>query len=239
VLISIEHEILEKYPQVEIGYLLAQVTIKKSDPFVECLKQKLGNHLQEQGINATNFAVHPSISQWRTIYENDFQMKAKTYRSSIEALLRRVVTGKEIWNICNVVDLYNCSSILSLLPMGGYDLKKVAGDIKIRYAKDGEPFWSQGEKERITTKSNQVVYADDQRVICWLWNHKDSAETCIDETSKCVLFFIDSFEHSKVQLALKELEDSLQKIQCFSLERGTLNRASPQARLDGVNSSCF
>lgn len=238
-LVSIEDKILEKYPEVQIGYLLAQVTIKKSDPFVEFLKQKLGNYLQEQGINATNFAVHPSISQWRTIYENDFQMKAKTYRSSIEALLRRVVTGKEIWNICNVVDLYNCRSILSLLPMGGYDLKKISGDIKIRYAKEGESFWSLGEKERITTKSNQVVYADDQRIICWLWNHKDSAETCIDETSNCVLFFVDSFEQSRAQLALKELEEDLEKIQCFSLEKGILNRASPQVRLSEVNSLCF
>lgn len=237
-LVSIEHEVLEKYPEAEIGYLVARVTVKKTDPFVEALKQTLGKRLQEQGINATNFAVHPSISQWRKIYENDFQMKAKTHRSSIEALLKRVVTGKEIWNICNVVDLYNCCSILSLLPIGGYDLKKVSGDITIRYASDGESFWSLGEKERIATKSNQVVYADDQRIICWLWNHKDSAETCIDESSQYVLFFIDSFEHSKVELALNELGENLEKIQCFSLEKGILNRASPQTHLNGVDNSC-
>lgn len=238
-LVGIENEVLEKYPEAEIGYLVARVTVKKSDPFVEYLKQRLEKHLQEQGVNATNFAVHPSISLWRKIYENDFQMKAKTYRSSIEALLRRVVTGKEIWSICNIVDLYNCCSILSLLPMGGYDLKKVSGDINIRYAKEGEPFWSLGEREKISAKSNQVVYADDQKIICWLWNHKDSAETCIDETSTCVLFFVDSFEHSKVQSALKALEENLEKIQCSPLEKGILNKASPQARLTTVSSSCF
>lgn len=237
-LVKIEHEVLEKYPEAEIGYLVAQVNVKKNDLFVESLKQTLEKHLQKQGINATNFAVHPSISQWRKIYEKDFQMKAKTYRSSIESLLQRIVTGKKIWNICNVVDLYNCCSILSLLPMGGYDLKKLSGEVKIRYAKDGESFWGLGEKERITTKSNQVVYADDQRIICWLWNHKDSAETSIDETSQYVLFFIDSFEHNKVELALNEFEKNLEKIQCFSLEKGILNRASPQAHLKGVYSSC-
>lgn len=238
-LISIENEVLEKYPEVEIGYLVARVTVQKSDPFVECFKQKLRNYLEEQGINTTNFAVHPSISQWRKIYENDFQMNHKMYRSSIEALLRRVVTGKEIWNICNIVDLYNCCSILSLLPMGGYDLKKISGNINIRYAKEGEPFLGLGEREKITAKSNQVVYADDQRIICWLWNHKDSGETCIDQTSSNVLFFVDSFEHSKVQFALKTLEENLEKIQCLPVEKGILNAASFQVCLTTVEDLCF
>ncbi|MCI0382265.1 MAG: hypothetical protein L0207_04355 [Chlamydiae bacterium] len=225
-LISIENEVLEKYPEIEIGYVVAKVSVKKSDPFVEDLKRGLGGHLQQQGINATNFTIHPAISVWRKIYEEDFQVKAKTYRSSIEALVRRLVTGKEVWNICNVVDLYNCCSILSLLPMGGYDLNKISGDIKIRYAKDGETFLGLGEREKVEVKSNHVVYSDDKRVICWLWNHKDSAETCIDEDSECVIFFIDSFNHNQTQTALEQLTENLKKIGCVPLETGILNKNS-------------
>lgn len=236
-LLSIEQEILEKYPEVEIGYLAAQVRVKKHDPFIDSLKQTLDKYLQEQNINATNFAIHPSISQWRKIYEEDFQINPKTYRSSIEALVRRIVTGKELGNICNVVDLYNCCSIVSLLPMGGYDLKKVTGDIKIRYAKEGESFSGLGAKEKLTTRSNQVVYADDKKIICWLWNHKDSVETCIDETSQYILFFMDSFDHNKVVFALLDLEKNLEKIQGSCLEKGILNRDSPQAYLKGVHNS--
>ena len=236
-LVNIEREVLEKYPEMEIGYLVAWVSIKKKDPFVESLKECLGKHFQEQGINATNFVVHPSISLWRKIYEEDFQVKAKTYRSSIEALLKRVVTGKEIWNICNVVDLYNCCSILSLLPMGGYDLKKVSRGITIRYAKEGESFLGLGEREKVVTQSNHVVYADEEKIMCWLWNHKDSAETCIDESSKCVLFFIDSFERDKVQVALKQLAEKLTNIQCLPVEMGILNRTAPQKRLN-IHSIC-
>lgn len=238
-LISIDNEVLKKYPQLEIGYLVASVTVQKSDLCVESFKRKLGKYLEEQGINATNFTVHPSILQWRKIYENDFQMNPKTYRSSIEALLRRVVTGKEIWNICNIVDLYNCCSIVSLLPMGGYDLKKISGNITIRYAQDGESFLGLGEKEKIATKSNQVVYADDERIICWLWNHKDSVETCIDQTSNKVLFFVDSFDRSKVQLALKILEENLENIKGLCLEKGILNRAFYQAHLTSMDNQCF
>ena len=237
-LLNIEREVLEKYPEMEIGYLVAEVSVKMSDPFVENLKDCLERHLQEQCINATNFVAHSSVSIWRKIYEEDFQVKGKTYRSSIEALLRRVVAGKKIWNICNVVDLYNCCSILSLLPMGGYDLKKISGDITIRYAKEGESFLGLGEREKVAARSNHVVYADDERVICWLWNHKDSVETCIDESSKHVLFFIDSFEHDRVQAALNQLSKNLTKIECLPLQAGILNRMSFQASLN-VGSVCF
>ncbi|MBM3192359.1 MAG: hypothetical protein FJZ63_06905 [Chlamydiae bacterium] len=230
--LKVEDKVLEKYPEMEIGYLVARVSVKNRDPFVESLKERLGKHLQEQGINALNFAVHSSISLWRKIYEEDFQVKAKTYRSSIEALLRRVVTGKEMWNICNVVDLYNCCSILSLLPMGGYDLKKILGDITIRYAKEGEYFLGLGEREKIAVKSHHVVYADDERIMCWLWNHKDSAETCIDESSNYVLFFIDSFKCDTVQNALKLLAENLTKIECQPLETGVLNRSVPQKEIN-------
>jgi DNA/RNA-binding domain of Phe-tRNA-synthetase-like protein len=230
-LIYVENEIFNKYPEAEIGYLVAQVSITRCDPFVEELKQGLGKHLESQGINATNFVVHPSISLWRKVYEEDFHVKPKTYRSSIEALLRRVVTGKQIWSICNVVDLYNCCSVLSLLPMGGYDLNKVSGDIGIRFGKEGESFLALGERQRADVKSNHVVYADDRRVICWLWNHKDSIETCIDETSQRVIFFIDAFHRDQVQAALQLLADNLKKIGCTPFESGILNHHCPQMTL--------
>jgi len=230
-LVSLEDEILEKYPEVQIGYLVAQVSVKKSDPYVENLKQSLSKQLQGEKIDATTFVTHPNISQWRKIYEQDFKVKAKTYRSSIEALLRRVVTGKEMWNICNVVDLYNCCSILSLLPMGGYDLKKVSGSIKIRFAREGEIFRALGDREKINASPNHVVYADDQRLMCWLWNHKDSEETCIDEQSEYVIFFIDAFDHNQVKASLKLLKQHLQNIQCNSLEEGVLNNTSPKVHL--------
>lgn len=230
--ISLEDKLLEKYPNTAIGYLTAEVCVRRKDTYVEILKSQLKEHLDQKGINSTNFAVHPDIAIWRHIYEQGFKVKAKTYRSSIEALLRRIVTGKEIWNICNVVDLYNCCSLLSLLPMGGYDLDKISGDIKIRYAKESEIFLGLGEKEKIEVQSNQVVYGDDARIMCWLWNHKDSKDTCIDENSIRVLFFIDSFDSNRAEIALSMLEEHLRKINCIPAEKGVLHQASPQANLN-------
>lgn len=230
--INLEEKLLEKYPNTAIGYLVANVCINKKDFYVETLKSYLKDHLDQKGINQTNFCVHPHIALWRNIYENDFGVKPKSYPSSIEALVRRIVMGKEIWNICNVVDLYNCCSILSLLPMGGYDLDKISGGIKVRYAQESETFLSLGERERVKVQSNQVVYADEKRIVCWLWNHKDSMETCIDENTSRVLFFIDSFDSNQVQMALNTLEGHLKNIHCIPIEKGVLNKVSSVVNLN-------
>lgn len=232
--ISIEDTILKKYPRTEIGYLIASVKVRKTDPFVEDLKKSLLRNLNELGMNATNFVAYPKLAVWRKIYKEEFQVKESTYRSSIEVLLRRILTGKELWNISNVVDLYNCCSILSLFPMGGYDLGKISGDIKIRYAKEGELFHGIGERLKIQTKSHHIVYADDQRLLCWLWNHKDAYETCIDENTKQVIFFVDSVDSlnsNGMEKALKQLAMNLEKIECFPTCSGVLNHHSPYTTL--------
>ena len=230
--VSIEREVLEKYPEAKIGYLLAKVSVKKVDLYVESLKKKLLENLLGRGFNVTNFAARPEVACWRKIYQEDFHVKDKSYRSSLEALLRRVLTGREIWHVSNVVDLYNCCSLFSLLPMGGYDLSKLSGDISIRFAKEGEPFQGIGEREQIETKANHVIYADRSRVLCWLWNYKDSSETSIDANTKDVLFFIDSVQSAdSVSSALQLLSEHLQKIECHEIDRGILSGSTPQARL--------
>lgn len=227
--ITINEQILKKYPKMEIGYLVANVVVRKQDPHINTLKQSFIGHLQKLGLNATNFVTHPNLAIWRKIYKEDFQETA--YRSSIESLVRRIATGKELWNISNVVDLYNCCSILSLLPMGGYDVSKISGNIEIRYAKEREAFQGIGERLKIEAKSHHIVYADEERVMCWLWNHKDSCETCIDEQTNQVIFFIDSVqprESDELISALELLRLNLEAIKCEPLTSGILNSQVPR-----------
>lgn len=229
--LKLDEYLLRDFPSAEIGYLISEVNVANHDAYVEDLKVTLHEHIQKNGINQTNFAAHPSVSVWRNIYENSFHVKAKTYRSSIEALLRRIASGKEMWRINTIVDLYNCCSVLALLPMGGYDLDKISGDITVRYANEGEPFVALGTTAKIATKSNHIVYADAERVICWLWNHKDSADTCIDESTKKVVFFIDAFNHDPLKTAIDQLELHLSKLGCIQRGRGVLNRLNPIAHI--------
>lgn len=62
------------------------------------------------------------------------------YRLSAEALLRRVVKQKEIFQINNVVDLLNLVSISTGYSIGGYDADKISGDVLFSLGRDDEAY---------------------------------------------------------------------------------------------------
>ena len=62
------------------------------------------------------------------------------YRGSAEALLRRVIAGKGLPRINNVVDVINLVSVESRLPVGLYDLAHVQGEIVFRAGRAGETY---------------------------------------------------------------------------------------------------
>ena len=62
------------------------------------------------------------------------------YRGSAEALLRRVIAGKGLPRINNVVDVINLVSVESRLPVGLYDLAHVQGDILFRAGRASETY---------------------------------------------------------------------------------------------------
>ena len=66
--------------------------------------------------------------------------KSGRYRPSAEALLRRVVTGKGLYRINNVVDLINYISIASQYSIGGYDAERIEGAIELGRGRKGEPY---------------------------------------------------------------------------------------------------
>src|SRR5258708_28695140 len=62
------------------------------------------------------------------------------YRGSAEALLRRLIAGKGMPRINNVVDVINLVSVESRLPVGLYDLAYVEGAIEFRAGRAGETY---------------------------------------------------------------------------------------------------
>lgn len=81
----------------------------------------------------------PGLDEARTLYKS-FGMDPSRHRPSSEALLRRVIKGKDLYRISNVVDSCNLASLEFLLPVGMYDLDLVAGDVVLRTGTAGEQY---------------------------------------------------------------------------------------------------
>jgi DNA/RNA-binding domain of Phe-tRNA-synthetase-like protein len=111
------------------------------------------------------------------------------YRGSAEALLRRVIAGKGLPRINNVVDVINYVSVESRLPVGLYDLAHVEGDIVFRAGRARESYKGIGKYD--LNLEGLPVFCDA------LGPHgsptSDSERTMVTEATGQVLAIIISF----------------------------------------------
>lgn len=87
-------------------------------------------------------------------------MDPSKYRPSSEALLRRVVQGKGLYNISNVVDLSNLGSIETGWPYGVYNRDEISGRICLRLGVPGEKY--EGIGKRVWHLEGRPVLADEK-----------------------------------------------------------------------------
>src|ERR1700722_6764259 len=111
------------------------------------------------------------------------------YRGSAEALLRRVIAGKGLPRINNVVDVINYVSLESRLPVGLYDLAHVQGDVVFRAGRAGETYKGIGKYD--LNLEGLPLFADA------LGPHgsptSDSERTMVTPATKQVIAMIISF----------------------------------------------
>lgn len=230
--ISIDKEILGEFPDAAIGYLAAEIEVCGSDPYVESVKGTLQRKMNEIGISADTMMDHPDVRRWRDVF-GKMGVKPSKYRSSLEALLRRLFKG-EMWNVSNVVDLYNCVSVLNLLPMGAHDLAKLKGGLVLRRGRAGEKFHPLGGEE-IEVDPRNILYADEEKVACWLWNHRDAREACVTGETKQAVFMIDhafDTEWRTVAQGVASLSGELEKIGAKIIASGVVDVKNPLAEID-------
>ncbi len=218
--LSVDPAIIKAFPDTQVGYLVANLKVQVSAGDV-ALFQELRDHLDERQIDLELLAKLPEVQVWREAYRG-FGAKASDYKSSLEALLRRVLTDKP-WAVNSVVDGYNQISVKHLVPMGAMDLDHVKGDIALRYGREGESAQLLGMDKAVAVTPAQVVYADERQIISWLWNHRDAAGTGVSLATKQAIFFIDSQTgRQPVEAALAELVDWLEQSGGQVLAQGIL-----------------
>jgi DNA/RNA-binding domain of Phe-tRNA-synthetase-like protein len=189
---KIDPQIFARFPGIRIGVLILQGIDngKGQQGALKILREE--EKKQNSLLQGVDFGTLPETAGWRPIYEA-FGSKPRDYRSSVEALLRRVRAGSgSLPSINPLVDLYNYISIHYYLPVGAEDLGKVVGDIKLTYAKGNESGKYIGGVEEETCYSGEVIYRDQEGFICRRWNWREADRTKIDENTKNAVLVIEA-----------------------------------------------
>lgn len=153
------------------------------------------------------------VHAWRAAFK-DFGADPNEKKPSFEGLLQRVLSGAEIPFINKVVAASNTVSLKYLLPSGGDDLTKINGDFGLRYASGMEPFNAIGSQEVDHPEPNEVIYADDEKVLCrcWIWRQGEASK--ITDRSRFVAVNVDVLPpatEEEGQAAAEELAELIRK----------------------------
>ena len=143
--IEISEEVKSKCPDLQLGCIKCNVEVASNYPeLLQLIEDEL--HLLQSEIQVEEIAKIPIINASRIGYKNLGKDPAR-YRLSAEALLRRVVKKKGLYQVNNVVDALNLVSVKYGFSIGGYDADKVKGSVILGVGKKEEPYEAIGRGE--------------------------------------------------------------------------------------------
>ena len=182
----IDPKIFETYPDLVIGAVVASgITIAEENSELSQQLRQCADRIRAE-FDTETLSQQPKIQSWRQAYSS-FGAKPKKYKSSVEGLYRMAIKGVEFKPINTIVDLYNLTSLDSMVPMGGDDLDRVEGDIVLTYARGDEEFFPLNSTEIEHPKEGEVVYRDNNSVLCRRWNWRESDKTKMTTHTRNVL----------------------------------------------------
>ncbi|MDU3775292.1 MAG: B3/4 domain-containing protein [Clostridium perfringens] len=209
----IEDDFWELFPNAKIGIITCNGidnTIKDENQYKDMISQgekEALSHLPNE-----EFSSNEVIKVWRDAFKK-FKTK-KGARSSIEALLKRVSTGKGLGTINPLVDIYNSTSLKYAMPCGGEDMDKFIGDIRLTKATGDESFITLGSDKSEPPYEGEIVYKDDEGAICRCWNWRESVRTMLTEDTKNAFLcieLVDENREKEFENALKELSQLVEE----------------------------
>lgn len=209
----IEDDFWELFPHAKIGIITCtgiDNTIKDENQYKYMISQ--GEKEALSHLTNVEFSSNEVIKVWRDAFKK-FKTK-KGARSSIEALLKRVSTGKGLGTINPLVDIYNSISLKYAMPCGGEDMDKFVGDIRLTKATGDESFITLGSDKSEPPYEGEIVYKDDEGAICRCWNWRESVRTMLTEDTKNAFLCIELVDENRekdFENALKELSQLVEE----------------------------
>ena len=120
------------------------------------------------------------------------------YRPASEQLIRRMLQGKELYQIDTLVDLINLASIAYGYSIGGFDADKFVGDtLTLGIGREGEPY--EGIGRGMINIHGLPVYRDAQGGVGTPTS--DNERTKIDINTRHLLVLINGYDGNRDRVA--------------------------------------
>ena len=185
--IKIDNELLNICPTIQLGCIQYTADVEKGNKELwNAISDAIKNI--ENNMTLEDISKEKNISDSRALYKKigkDFYR----YRISSEALIRRILQGKGLYKINNVVDANNLISIISKLSVGSYDIDRLGEKLTFRIGRKGESY--KGIGKDIINIENLPVFSDEFGA--YGSPTSDSEKEMINNESKNILTVLIAF----------------------------------------------
>ncbi len=206
--ISIDPVFSERDVTVSLG-------VVQTDVFVEPSSDELRAALQDCAdvriaeLDGKPASTVPQIMETRKAYKALGKDPAR-YRPAAEALTRRLLQGKGLYHVNNVVEVNNLISIKSGISIGTYICDAIEGDVTFRRAGEGESY--KGIGRGYLNLEGLPVFSDDLGPFgC---PTSDSERTMIREGNQHVIMILICFGEEGALAASAQMAQDLLKVHC-------------------------
>jgi len=185
--ISIDPQLKKIAPNLVLGVVSATVQVIKNSPSLWKEINRRIKELQAEIILASLYDI-PQIKALRDVYKAIGKDPTR-YRGSQEALVRRILQGKGLYQINTVVDINNLVSLETLHSVGSYNVDNLKPPIIFRIGNKRESY--KGIGKEIVNVADLPLFADEAGPFGSPTS--DSERAMITLNSKKVMIVIISF----------------------------------------------
>jgi len=208
-----QKEVASKFPELAICTgVIREVKVQSTTPETEKLRNEIFEEARRNFVLET-LKDNPIVRAYRDFFWSLDIDPTKT-RPSGEALLRRILQGKNIPKISNVVDAYNLASLKTIIPLSGYDLDIVFPPLVIRFSRENDVFQGIGMPSPIKLERKMLLLTDQKRILC-IYPYRDSDATKITSRTRNVLivgYGAPKIENEKLEEAVSTALELIKRV---------------------------
>ncbi|MBU7045548.1 MAG: hypothetical protein HXS54_03850 [Theionarchaea archaeon] len=185
---EIDFRVKETFPDLNIlTTIIHDITVERESSNLEEFKKEFISRIRSE-YDLETLKDIPELRLYRDFFWK-IGIDPTKVRPASEALIRRVIQGKELPKINTLVDTYNLASMESRVPLAAFDNDLISPDLLLRFAAKGEAFTGIGMKTPVLLEGNELVIQSGDEIIA-LYPHRDADKSKITLSTRSVFMVV-------------------------------------------------
>lgn len=230
---SVSDEVFKLFPGYTRGVVLAQNVVNGGSPPELTVKLRDAEKSVRDRLDPEKLGVHPRIVSWREAFRT-FGARPGKYRSSVDAMIKRVLQGNHLPSINILVDIGNIISLRHIVPAGGHATDVVTQDIELRPATGEEEFTPFGSDKMEHPVPGEIVFLEGNEVLTRRWSWRQANHTLTLPETTAIELNIDGLPPVPEAEIIQACQEAIELIEsycggrtCYKL----LNQNNPRISL--------